>query len=74
MSAMVDRVAQAMAENAGFCWENCAQTQWKSDARAGITAMREPTFDPDLINYSCEMTRADFWRAMIDEALSKHAA
>lgn len=40
---MVERVARAMAENAGFCWENCAQSQWRSDALAGIKAMRDPT-------------------------------
>ena len=34
-----EMVARAMAENAGFAWEYCAQSQWKSDARAGIEAI-----------------------------------
>ena len=38
-------------------------------ARAAIEAMREPTFDPDKVSYHQGMTRADWWRAMIDEAL-----
>lgn len=32
-------VAKAMAEAAGFCWENCAQSQWERDAEAGIRAL-----------------------------------
>lgn len=41
MDEIIERVARAMAENAGFCWENCAQSQWRGDARAGINAMRD---------------------------------
>lgn len=33
---LVELVARAMAENAGFCWENCTQSQWMSDARAAV--------------------------------------
>jgi hypothetical protein len=45
MTEMVTRVARAMAEAAGFAWENCAQPQWERDARAAIEAMREPTVE-----------------------------
>jgi hypothetical protein len=40
MENMIERVARAMAENAGFCWDHCAKEQWKSDARAGINAIQ----------------------------------
>jgi hypothetical protein len=30
---------KAMAEAAGFCWENCAQSQWIRDAEAGLKAV-----------------------------------
>jgi hypothetical protein len=74
---MATRVGRAMAENAGFCWENCAQSQWVSDARAGIKAMREPTqamiddHKARAYNYGLygdkEVRR--IWSAMIDAAL-----
>lgn len=77
MSEMVTRVAKAMAENAGFCWENCAQSQWESDARAGIMAMRDPTVEmliaaqEDWMCVRAAEERGDFiWRAMIDTAVS----
>lgn len=77
MSEMVTRVARAMAESSGFCWDNCAQSQWERDARAGIEAMREPTVEmlvaaqEDWMCVRASEERGDFiWRAMIDCALS----
>lgn len=76
---MIERVARAMAENAGFNWDACAQSQWKSDARAGIEAMWEPTplmkdapseagvMAGDYTMHSGEAENA--WRAMIAAAL-----
>lgn len=76
MSEMVERVARAMAENAGFCWANCAQSQWKSDARTGIAAMREPT--EEMVKASnrewdgrMSHRSTGAWQAMIDAALGK---
>jgi hypothetical protein len=72
---MIERVAKAMAESAGFCWENCAQSQWCRDARAGIAAMREPTeamqFEGAKIGgQECSLLDATcIWQAMIDAAL-----
>jgi hypothetical protein len=43
--------------------------QFRDEARAAIAAMREPTFDPDTVSYHQGMTRADWWKAMIDESL-----
>jgi transposase-like protein len=34
-----EAVGRAMAEAAGFCWDHCAQDQWKRDAEAGIRAL-----------------------------------
>lgn len=39
---IVMRAARAMAEDNGFCWENCAQSQWKRDVAVVMTVMREP--------------------------------
>lgn len=33
---VVEASAKAAAEAAGFCWENCAQEQWRRDMRAGL--------------------------------------
>jgi hypothetical protein len=73
---MVEKVARAMAENAGFAWEYCAQSQWKSDARAGIEAMREPT-EEMLAGANAKLEESDragftiseWYSAMIDAAL-----
>jgi len=35
---MVKAGAKAAAEAAGFCWDNCAQSQWERDMRAGLQA------------------------------------
>ena len=75
MSEMVTRVAMAMAENAGFCWDHCAQSQWESDARAGIEVMREPTeamIEASNREWDGRMSHrsSGAWRAMIDAALS----
>lgn len=79
MSEMVERVARAMAEGAGFCWENCAQSQWRDDAKNAIEAMREPT--PDMMKAVWEARFDDTYNgsqapaahamcvAMIDAAL-----
>lgn len=42
MSEMVERVAKALA---GWDWDSCPNDhdRWRSDARAAIEAMREPT-------------------------------
>lgn len=72
MSEMIERVAKAMAEAAGFCWENCTQSQWKRDAKAGIEAMRQPT--DAMLNAAMwqkgQQSYADVWQTMIDAALS----
>ena len=70
MSEMVERVARAMAERAGFSWEHCTQEQWKSDARAGIEAMREPT--KEMVRAAEANAGAPYtyaYRDMIDAAL-----
>lgn len=36
--AMVEAGAKAAAEAAEFCWDNCAQDQWRRDMRAGLAA------------------------------------
>jgi hypothetical protein len=36
--AMVEAGAKAAAEAAEFCWDNCAQDQWRRDMRAGLEA------------------------------------
>lgn len=36
--AMVEAGAKAAAEAAEFCWDNCAQEQWRRDMRAGLKA------------------------------------
>ena len=36
--AMVEAGARAAAEAAGFCWDYCAQEQWRRDMRAGLEA------------------------------------
>lgn len=76
MGTMVEHVARAMAENAGFCWENCAQSQWMSDARAAINALREPdcmmltAAVPVWMPNNSTMRNARLtWYAMIDSAL-----
>lgn len=74
MSEMVTRVARAMAEAAGFAWENCTQSQWERDARAGIAAMREPTekmkdAGDALLDDTVECAH-NVWNAMIDAALA----
>jgi hypothetical protein len=76
MTEMIEKVARAMAENAGFCWDNCAQSQWMSDARAGIAAMREPTgmmltasVPARKPNNSPMRNSRMTWYAMIDSAL-----
>jgi hypothetical protein len=71
---MVEKVARAMAENAGFAWEYCAQSQWKSDARAGIAAMREPTeamIEASNREWDGRMSHrsSGAWQAMIGAAL-----
>lgn len=75
---MIERVARAMAENAGFSWEHCAQSQWKSDARAGIVAMRVPT--EEMVHGANEKldeldrdgaTPAEWYSLMIDAALGR---
>src|SRR5579859_1126081 len=35
---MVKAGAKAAEEAAGFCWDNCAQSQWERDMRAGLQA------------------------------------
>jgi hypothetical protein len=66
-----------MAEAAGFCWENCAQSQWCRDARAGIEAMQEPTEAMVKAGiHSATLERdhlaeegvPEIWRAMINAA------
>ena len=47
---MVLRGAQAMAENAGFCWDNCAQSQWISDMRVGLAVAISSTPSADPIS------------------------
>jgi hypothetical protein len=69
VSEMVKRMAQAMAESAGFCWENCAQSQWERDARAALESMREPT-DAIKAMSMCNDFAERLWPAMIDAALS----
>lgn len=78
---MVEKVARAMAENAGFNWENCAQSQWESDATAAIKAMREPTDQMTVYGLEClpegrHMTGAGdvqtMWRSMVDVATDSH--
>jgi hypothetical protein len=72
MSEMITRVARAMAENAGFAWENCAQSQWESDARAGIKAMREPTKEMVVkaAEFGAGYPYPYVYRDMIDAALT----
>ena len=67
MTEMVERVARALAEKEGFCWENCAQCVWIDDARAAIAAMREPT--EAMLGPPWNYGRLEIWQAMIDEAL-----
>ena len=76
MSNMIERVARAMAESAGFSWEHCTQEQWKADARAGIAAMREPTqamldevCSSENIEPFTDKTMTSIYRNMIDAAL-----
>lgn len=71
-SEIITRVAKAMAEAAGFSWEHCAQSQWERDARAGISAMREPTEAMVSAADPHGIIVADFksaWQTMIDEVL-----
>lgn len=78
---MIEQVAKAMAENAGFAWVACAQSQWITDARAGIEALRDP---PDEIllaagePYSGAVDRGtglqarrDAWNKMLDAILDQ---
>jgi hypothetical protein len=38
--------------------------------REALLALRDPPFDPETVSYHRSMTRADWWRAMIDRALA----
>lgn len=76
-SEMVERAARAAFKNhheiqglpaSDQAWAVTAE-KWLGAQRAAIEAMREPTFDPESVSYHAGMTRADWWRAMIDEAL-----
>lgn len=78
---MLEQVAKAMAENAGFRWQACTQSQWLSDARAGIEALRDP---PDAVllaagePYGGGIDRAtglqirrDAWNKMLDAIVAE---
>lgn len=72
--SMVEHVAQAMAENAGFNWEYCAQSQWKDDARAGIEAMRAmvPVVrDEGRVVHELRGSPASIWSTLLDAALEQ---
>src|SRR5580704_13363115 len=43
---------------------------YRAEARRAISAMRDPTFEPEKISSHQGMSRIDWWRAMIDEALN----
>jgi hypothetical protein len=68
MSEMVERVARVIDEMCAGA-DPRDHAAFAEAARAAIAAMREPTFDPETVSYHQGMTRADWWRAMIDEAL-----
>ncbi len=36
MGDMVERIAQAMAENNDFCWDYCDKPTWRRDARLAL--------------------------------------
>lgn len=40
-ATLAESLGRAMAENAGFCWDHCAQSQWSSDALAAIEKLGE---------------------------------
>lgn len=77
------RVAKAMAENAGFSWTTCAQSQWISDARAGVEALRNPSDDALLAAgkpyggaVDCAaglQLRRESWNKILDAILSEAA-
>lgn len=70
---MVERVAKAICEESGQVWDVSGQgyrEHCTEFARAAIEAMREPVFDPESVSYHEGMTRADWWRAMVDAALA----
>ena len=69
VSEMIERVARAMAENAGFAWEACAQSQWRSDARAGIMAMTESTNEMHKAMCECYDSPVCIWMTGIKHAL-----
>lgn len=81
---MIEQMAKAMAESAGFAWAACAQSQWCRDARAGVEALKDP---PDKIllapgePYEGKVerplglqARRDAWNKMIDAILAEVAA
>lgn len=78
MSEMIERVAKRLWDDSfdrmpDPPWEQTTELQKQFNrmlARSAIHAMREPTFDPEKVSYSQGMTRADWWRAMIDAALT----
>lgn len=76
MSEMVERVARAIHAAAHLSfnsdWDKLTYREgYYAAARAAIEAMREPTFDPEAVSYHRGMTRADWWRAMIEAALAE---
>lgn len=36
---IIETMARASADAAGFAWANCAQSQWRRDAEAALTAL-----------------------------------
>jgi hypothetical protein len=68
---MVWQVATALA---GINLMNLSSNDRRNhliSARAAIAAMREPTFNVEAVSYHQGMTRADWWHAMIDQALAE---
>lgn len=68
---MVERVARAIVAAIPSPSQDGVAISAEGLARAAIKAMREPTFDPDMVSYHRGMTRRDWWSAMISAALSE---
>lgn len=74
------RVAEAILRASGFSEEHVKYwaPHWIAESRAAILAMREPTKDmrrasDDVFNQEPTIppSASEYWRAMIDAALSK---
>lgn len=71
MAGIVEKAARAMAEANEFCWENCAQSQWKFDVVTVLKAIREPTQEMCQAGQGWDGISRCYTR-MIDAALAEH--